>query len=226
MGYPKRMRLSVFVVALAAVLSLAAAAEAADYWVGPGGSNGNNGLTPGTAWATLVFAADQVGPGDTVHVLPGSYQGFYLDMSGTAGNPITFVADGPGVLEEGEGIAPRGKPRPTPGILVDPAVRRRELRPRVSRHEGPTDREVEGRVARDQVAPVDDARDLHGFGIDEDVLGGEVTVQEAGVSASEGVCVRVERSSRSVEVARGQALCAFHECDGVDRGLPHGFGPG
>ena len=97
MRYPKGVRHSVFVVALVAAVSITSAAEATDYWVGPGGNNGNSGLAPGTAWATLVHAAAQVGPGDTVHVLPGNYQGFYLDTSGTAGNPITFLADGPGV---------------------------------------------------------------------------------------------------------------------------------
>jgi hypothetical protein len=86
-------------LALAALFTLAAVTEAraTDYWVGPGGSNANSGLSAGAAWATLVYAADQVGPGDTVHVLPGSYQGFYLDTSGTPGNPITFIADAPGV---------------------------------------------------------------------------------------------------------------------------------
>ena len=32
-----------------------------------------------------------------MHVLAGNYQGFYLDTSGAPGNPITFLADGPGV---------------------------------------------------------------------------------------------------------------------------------
>jgi hypothetical protein len=81
--------------AVVALLCLATAASAADYWVKNGGSNGADGLSVATAWATLPHAADQVGPGDTVHVLDGSYQGFYLETSGTAGNPITFKAEGP-----------------------------------------------------------------------------------------------------------------------------------
>jgi parallel beta-helix repeat protein len=75
-------------------LLVAASHAHADYWVSNSGNNGNDGLTPGTAWSTLVFASGQVGPGDTVHVQPGNYQGFYLDTSGTAGNPITFLAEG------------------------------------------------------------------------------------------------------------------------------------
>ncbi|MCW5890251.1 MAG: right-handed parallel beta-helix repeat-containing protein [bacterium] len=79
------------------VLGLAHAAHAAEYWVKNGGSDAANGLSPGTAWATLVHAAAAVGPGDTVRVLDGAYRGFYLDTSGTPGNPITFRAEGPNV---------------------------------------------------------------------------------------------------------------------------------
>jgi hypothetical protein len=85
--------------ALALVLAAAGPAGATDYWVGPAGSNANSGLSAGSAWATLVHASGQVGPGDTVHVLAGSYQGFYLDTSGLPGSPITFLAEGPGVVE-------------------------------------------------------------------------------------------------------------------------------
>jgi hypothetical protein len=81
-------------VAVLVVGALATSAGASDYWVKNGGSDGADGLSVGTAWATLVHAADAVGPGDTVHVLDGSYQGFYLTTSGTPGNPITFRAEG------------------------------------------------------------------------------------------------------------------------------------
>src|SRR5262249_5673240 len=50
-----------------------------------------------TAWATMPHAADQVAAGDTVHVLDGSYQGFYLTRSGASGAPITFKAEGSAV---------------------------------------------------------------------------------------------------------------------------------
>lgn len=84
--------------AVALLVRLAAPATAADYWVRNGGSDAADGLSVATAWATLGHAADQVDLGDTVHVLDGSYQGFYLDRSGAAGSPITFVAEGPNVL--------------------------------------------------------------------------------------------------------------------------------
>jgi hypothetical protein len=80
------------------LLLLATPARAADYWVKNGGSDAADGLSVATAWATLGHAAGVVDPGDTVHVLDGSYQGFYLDRSGLPGAPITFVAEGPGAL--------------------------------------------------------------------------------------------------------------------------------
>src|SRR5205085_8796531 len=83
--------------AVVAMLSLATAARAADYWVKNGGSDAADGLSVATAWATLPHAAGQVGPGDTVHVLDGGYQGFYLETAGTPGNPITFKAEGAAV---------------------------------------------------------------------------------------------------------------------------------
>lgn len=84
--------------AVALVLLLASTADAATYFVKNGGNNALDGLSLANAWATLNHAASVVNPGDTVHVQDGSYQGFYLDRSGTAGSPITFVADGPNVL--------------------------------------------------------------------------------------------------------------------------------
>jgi hypothetical protein len=85
------------VVAGVALLVLATTAHGADYWVENGGNDGLDGSSAATAWATLGHAADAVAPGDTVHVLDGSYQGFYLETSGTPGNPITFKAEGSAV---------------------------------------------------------------------------------------------------------------------------------
>jgi len=70
---------------------------AADYWVKNGGSNAAGGLSQATAWATLPYAASRVASGDTVHVLDGNYQGFYLTTSGTTGAPIVFRAEGANV---------------------------------------------------------------------------------------------------------------------------------
>ncbi|HEV7731312.1 MAG TPA: right-handed parallel beta-helix repeat-containing protein [Candidatus Binatia bacterium] len=83
--------------ALLCLLAVASPALAADYWVKNGGIDAANGLSVATAWATLPHAANEVGPGDTVHVLDGNYQGFYQETSGTAGNPITWKAEGSAV---------------------------------------------------------------------------------------------------------------------------------
>ena len=72
-------------------------ALATDYWVKNGGNDGAGGTSVAAAWATLPHAAAVVAPGDTVHVLDGSYQGFYLTTSGTSAAPITFKAEGAAV---------------------------------------------------------------------------------------------------------------------------------
>jgi len=82
---------------LLGILFVAPPLRALDYYVAPGGSDAADGLSPGSAWATLVHAAAQVGPGDTVHVADGDYQGFQLETSGAPGSPIRFVAEGPDV---------------------------------------------------------------------------------------------------------------------------------
>jgi hypothetical protein len=100
-------RLVGFVLVLSAVL--ASPLRAADYYVKNGGNDGLDGLSLATAWATLNHAADQVDPGDTVHVQNGNHQGFYLDRSGAPGSPITFVADGDAVaITSDNGTTPDG----------------------------------------------------------------------------------------------------------------------
>ena len=75
-------------------LMISAPAFATDYYVNNVGNDTLDGQSLASAWATLGQAANVVNPGDTVHVQDGSYKGFYLSRSGTAGNPITFIADG------------------------------------------------------------------------------------------------------------------------------------
>ncbi|MFN2376409.1 MAG: right-handed parallel beta-helix repeat-containing protein [Candidatus Binatia bacterium] len=88
---------------------LASPAAAADYHVGPGGSDAADGLTPGTAWATLQKAANTVTAGDTVHVADGSYAGFDLRESGTSTDPIIFVATGSSAeITSNNGVTPDG----------------------------------------------------------------------------------------------------------------------
>jgi len=76
-------------------------AAAATYHVAPGGSDAG----PGSAdapWATLQHAADEVAAGDTVLVHDGTYRGFQIETSGTAGAPIVFLAAGANVVVNDE----------------------------------------------------------------------------------------------------------------------------
>jgi parallel beta-helix repeat protein len=83
-------------------------AIAAEYFVDPAGNNSAAG-TALAPWQTLQYAADRVGPGDVVTVLPGNYAGFQLETSGAFADPIEFLAE-PGVYitqpvpDRGDGI--------------------------------------------------------------------------------------------------------------------------
>ena len=72
------------------------------YYVSTRGSDGNNGLSPATAFATPQKAATVAQAGDTVLMAAGIYHGtLYPQNSGTAGKPITFgsLGDGPVIID-------------------------------------------------------------------------------------------------------------------------------
>ncbi|MDX1437067.1 MAG: right-handed parallel beta-helix repeat-containing protein [Anaerolineales bacterium] len=72
------------------------------YYVDPNGSDATGTGAAGNPWATIAHAAMQVGAGDTVLINPGTYEGgIIVDESGEAGQPITFMAAGPGVVIDG-----------------------------------------------------------------------------------------------------------------------------
>src|SRR3954469_2141539 len=73
------------------VASLAGISRAGTVYVSPTGANAGAGGAA-APWKTLQYAADHVGPGDTVSVLPGSYAGFDIRHSGAAASRITFAA--------------------------------------------------------------------------------------------------------------------------------------
>src|SRR5688572_26554748 len=92
----KRVLQTAVLTILVLMLS-SAAASGATFYVRLDGNNSNTGLTndSGGAWRTIDYAADQVTPGDTVRVQPGTYgESVTPTISGTLGAPITFVADG------------------------------------------------------------------------------------------------------------------------------------
>ena len=74
-------------------------------YVGPGGSDANSGLTWALRKLTLNGVEDTpVVAGDTVYVGPGTYRELLtVDVSGTAGNPITYIGDYSGVNTDGIG---------------------------------------------------------------------------------------------------------------------------
>ena len=85
-------------LAIASLGLVAFPCAGADYWVSTAGSDGNPG-SQAQPWRTIQRAVTQpVAPGDTVHVLPGTYVGFITDIDGTPGAPITWKAEGAGVV--------------------------------------------------------------------------------------------------------------------------------
>ncbi|MBN1809799.1 MAG: right-handed parallel beta-helix repeat-containing protein [Planctomycetes bacterium] len=79
------------------LLLTSSAALSATYHVSPSGLDDNDG-NEGDPWLTLQHAADTVAGGDTVLVEDGTYDGFTLLTSGSAGSPITFRAKGSGAV--------------------------------------------------------------------------------------------------------------------------------
>ncbi|HEY7086875.1 MAG TPA: right-handed parallel beta-helix repeat-containing protein [Tepidisphaeraceae bacterium] len=70
------------------------------YYVATTGNNASAGTSTGAAWKTLQYAADHVGPGDTVIVAPGNYVGFDIRHSGTANARIVFKAQSGAVINQ------------------------------------------------------------------------------------------------------------------------------
>ena len=65
-------------------------AHAADYFVSPGGSNGNTGENAGVPFQTVAHAVTKMSPGDTLHFLAGTYRE-EVDLSSFSGTtaPVT-----------------------------------------------------------------------------------------------------------------------------------------
>ncbi|MBC7834554.1 MAG: right-handed parallel beta-helix repeat-containing protein [Phycisphaerales bacterium] len=82
-------------------ISVSVFAGGTTYYVAPpaaGGSNANDG-SPGSPWATLQHAANQVAAGDTVVTAPGIYAGFNVVSSGLQNSPITFRGQSGAVID-------------------------------------------------------------------------------------------------------------------------------
>lgn len=102
------MRKTLTIILLLALALLASSlptrAQGTTYYVDPSGSDLTGDGSPGSPWATIQHAAAQVQPGDTVLISPGVYAGgIVVETGGTASEPISFIASGPGVVVEGSG---------------------------------------------------------------------------------------------------------------------------
>lgn len=67
---------------------------AATKYVSNTGNNNNSGNSLAQAWLTLQYAADHITAGDSVWIANGTYVGFDMRTTGTAANPIVFIAIG------------------------------------------------------------------------------------------------------------------------------------
>jgi len=65
-----------------------------EYFVAEGGSDGDTGLTRSNGWATIQHAVDNITTGDTITVLEGTYDGFWINWSG-ASNAYNTVRAAP-----------------------------------------------------------------------------------------------------------------------------------
>ncbi|QEG36442.1 right-handed parallel beta-helix repeat-containing protein [Bythopirellula goksoeyrii] len=82
-----------FVVVLCCAVGIAST-DAAEFYISPGGSNGNNG-SQGSPWGTFDYAIDRINPGDTLFVRGGTYSlnsriQIRSDEGGTSNNPINI----------------------------------------------------------------------------------------------------------------------------------------
>ncbi len=79
-------------------ISLSQWCDAATKYVSNTGNNSNTGNSWAQAWLTLQWAEDHIAAGDTVWVENGTYTGFDVRLTGTAANPIVFIAAGLNVI--------------------------------------------------------------------------------------------------------------------------------
>jgi len=96
--------LALWMTCLSALVVLSSASAAREYWADQQNEKASN-ANPGTRerpWLTVGKAAETLRPGDTVVVRKGIYRERVAPRnSGTAAKPITYRAEGPGVVISG-----------------------------------------------------------------------------------------------------------------------------
>lgn len=79
-----------FLILFLGIAALCGTVNATNYYVATNGNNSNPG-TEASPWLTVQHAAENVLPGDSVFIRSGTYIGWNVLISGTAGNSITFL---------------------------------------------------------------------------------------------------------------------------------------
>ena len=93
-GCPGRPSASVVLLLVASALLLATAAGAATYYLSPGGSDSNSGLSPSSPWATVRKANSTLRAGDVCFLANGSYgDEINPSASGTSTNRLSYVGN-------------------------------------------------------------------------------------------------------------------------------------
>ena len=98
-GYVLRAKGACLLASMMVWIAGCVSAAAATYYVSPGGSDSNDGLSPGTAWQTVgKVNATTFQPGDQILFARGGEwrESLIASSSGAAGNPITFADYGSG----------------------------------------------------------------------------------------------------------------------------------
>ncbi|MBX3356894.1 MAG: right-handed parallel beta-helix repeat-containing protein [Phycisphaeraceae bacterium] len=103
-----------WILAAAAMLAAASAADATTYFVRKTGSDSNSGTSKNAAWRTVDKAATVASAGDIVYVGAGTYsEQVSPDKDGTVGSRIRYIADVNGTYTGDSGAvivqAPNGK---------------------------------------------------------------------------------------------------------------------
>jgi hypothetical protein len=100
----KRLSITLLFIVTSIACAPPVTAQGPIYYVATDGIDAPGCGTIASPCRTIQYAAGQVQAGDTVLINPGTYTGgITVDTSGTASEPITFRANGAGVIVSGSG---------------------------------------------------------------------------------------------------------------------------
>ncbi len=91
-------RTSRLILSLLLLLACWTTLPGATKYVSNAGNNSNSGNSWAQSWLTLQYASTHIAAGDTVWIQNGTYTGFDCRITGTAANPIVFIAAGTNVV--------------------------------------------------------------------------------------------------------------------------------